>query len=124
MIDRHLHRRVLPLRTGSPKSGLGVKRELRKDRPRPVVLAGLTLEDFLALWQVFADDFDNPNIYRSKEEINIWEGYRSCSGGLRKLISTGAPPDPRTKEAASCTPASGVVTARTGTGRARTAADY
>ena len=56
---QYLYRRILTLGTGSPSAGLLLDREIRKDKPLPVLAA---LAGYEQLWQVYADDLDLPSI--------------------------------------------------------------
>ncbi|CAK0854449.1 unnamed protein product [Prorocentrum cordatum] len=63
---QYLHRKPL-MRTGAPSRALPVPRELRKDRAVPPLLPGGG--DMSALWQIYADDLDVPEIFSSREDL-------------------------------------------------------
>ena len=62
---QYLHRRALLVGAGRPSAGLPLDREMRKDKPLPVLAA---LEGYRELWQVYADDLDLPALLEPAPE--------------------------------------------------------
>ena len=82
-IVQYLHRRMLLLNSGGPQTALPIGREIRKDRPFPVM--GSELDELQAAWQVYCDDFDSPMILKggqlkewAKEETEFQQSARAA----------------------------------------------
>ncbi|CAK0801499.1 unnamed protein product, partial [Prorocentrum cordatum] len=63
---QYLHRRLLTNVSGPPWA-LPAERELRKDRAAPRLSS--SLEGLRAIWLIYADDFDVPEIFENREQL-------------------------------------------------------